>query len=71
MAAVKWDTLSGYIDDIFSMNGRIARADVIALAEIDNASDEVIDALDAIGSRVFTSPSDVRDFLTAQGYVAN
>jgi hypothetical protein len=71
MAAVKWDALSGYVDDIFSMNGRIARADVIALAEIDNASDEVIDALDAIGSRVFTSPSDVRDFLTAQGYVAN
>jgi len=71
MAAVKWDALSGYINDIFDMNGRIARADVIALAEIDNTSDEVIDALDAIGSRVFTSPSDVRVFLTAQGYVAN
>ncbi|MFC1977697.1 DUF2795 domain-containing protein [Chloroflexota bacterium] len=71
MAAVKWDALSGYIDDIFGIDGRIARADVMALAEKDNASDDVVDAIDAIGSRAFTSPSDVRDFLTAQGYVAN
>jgi hypothetical protein len=71
MAAVKWDIISDYIDQVFNTNGRIARADVLALAEIDNASDEVIDALDAIGSRVFTSPSDVHSFLTAQGYVVN
>jgi hypothetical protein len=71
MATVRWDAISGYIDNIFSIDGRIARADVMALAETDDASDDVIDAIDAIGSRMFTSPSDVRDFLTAQGYVAN
>lgn len=71
MATVKWDTISGYIDEAFNTHGRIERAYVIALAEIDGISDEVLDALDAIGSRVFRSPSDVRDFLIAQGYVAN
>lgn len=71
MVAVKWDIISGYIDEVFNIDGRIARADVVALAEIDGARDEVIDALDAIGSRVFTSPSNVRDFLVAQGYVAH
>ncbi len=70
MAAVKWDTISGYIDKAFSVKGRIERADVIELAELDYASDDVIDALDAVGSRVFTSISDLQNFLIAQGYVA-
>ena len=70
MAPVKWDTISGYISDVFSINGRIERASIVALAEVDDANDDIIDALDAVGSRVFKSPSDVRDFLVAQGYVA-
>ncbi len=69
MAMVKWDTISGYIDKAFSVKGRIERADVLDLADLDHPSDDVIDALDAIGSRVFTSTSDVRNFLIAQGYV--
>ena len=71
MAAVKWDSVSGYIDEAFNFKGQIERADVISLAEMDNASDDVIDALDAIGSRVFKSISDARDFLIAQKYVVD
>lgn len=69
MAAVKWDSISGYINTAFNAKKRIERADVIDLAEFARASDDVIDALDAIGSRVFTSISELRDYLVAQGYV--
>ena len=71
MAAVKWDTISGLIDEAFSARGRIERSYVLALAEADNADDDVIDALDAIGSRLFQKPDDVRDFLIAEGYVVS
>ena len=71
MAPVKWDTVSGYINDALSMNGRIERAPIVALAEMDDADDDIIDALDAVGSRVFESSSDVRDFLVTQGYVVD
>jgi len=69
MVAVKWDLISGYVEQVFKTNGNITRAEVFALAEMNNASDDVLDALDAIGSRVFTSPSTVQSYLTAQGYV--
>ena len=69
MVAVKWDLISGYVEQVFNTNGNITRADVFSLAEMNNASDDVLDALDAIGSRVFTSPSAVQSYLTAQGYV--
>jgi hypothetical protein len=70
MVAVKWDLISGYVEQVFNTNGNITRADVYTLAEMNNASDDILDALDAIGSRAFTSPSAVRSYLTAQGYIA-
>ena len=69
MAAVKWEDISGYINEAFEITGRVLRGDVLALAERDGASDDIIDALDAIGSRAFNSPADVRAFLVDQGYV--
>ncbi len=69
MKPVKWELISGYVEQVLNTNGNIARADVFAFAEMNNASDDALDALDAIGSRVFTSPDAVRSFLTAQGYV--
>ena len=69
MAPVKWDLISGYVEQVLNTNGNIARADVFALAEMNNASDDALDALDAIGSRVFTSSDAVRSYLTTQGYV--
>ena len=70
LAKVTWDEISKYIDDAFDVKGRIERSDVLALAEANDASDDVIDALDAIGSRVFRTKEDTRKFLTDQGYVA-
>lgn len=69
MAAVKWETISGYIEKAYKGKQRVERADLIDLAEFDRASDDVIDALDAIGSRVFMSIDDVKTYLIAQGYV--
>lgn len=69
MAVVKWDAISRYMEEIFEMSGRVERADVLDLAMADNASDDVVDALDAIGSRVFRSVADAREFLTNGGYV--
>jgi hypothetical protein len=42
---------------------------VIDLAYVENADDDIIDTIDAIGSRVFSSPQDVRDFLVGQKLV--
>jgi len=69
MAAVKWDEVSGYIEEAIRTKRMVQYNDIIEMAFADGASDDVVDALDAIGSRVFGSASDVREFLVAQGYV--
>ena len=70
MAKVSWDTISKYIEEALNFKGQIERSDVLSLAENDDASDDVIDALDAIGSRVFKTQADVKKFLIDQGYVS-
>ncbi len=67
--AVKWESVSSYIQEAFDMKGQIERSVVMAFAESDNAGDDIIDTLDAIGSRVFRSVADAQNFLTTQGYV--
>ena len=69
MAAVDWALLEPYVQSAYEQHGRIERADVIDLAYGENADDEVIDTIDAIGSRVFNSPEDVRTFLVGQKLV--
>jgi hypothetical protein len=69
MAAVDWAMLEPFVQEAFDANGRVERADVIDLAYGANADDDVIDTIDAIGSRVFKSPEDVRTFLVGQKLV--
>lgn len=69
MAAVDWSLLEPYVQAAYEEHGRIERADVIDLAYGENADDDIIDTIDAIGSRVFTAPQDVRDFLVGQKLV--
>ncbi len=71
VAAIKWDAISDYIEEALGTKGLVQHEDLMAMALANNASDEVVDALDAIGSRVFRSASEVRNFLVSQGYVAN
>jgi hypothetical protein len=70
MAAVSWSDIEPYVQGAFAQQGRVERADVIDLAYNDNANDDVIDAIDAIGSRVFTSPDAVRTFLQNQSMIS-
>ncbi len=69
MAAVDWALLEPFVQSVYEQHGRIERADVIELAYGGNADDDVIDTIDAIGSRVFNSPEDVRTFLVGQKLV--
>ena len=69
MAAVDWALLEPYVQSVYEQHGRIERADVIELAYGENADDDVIDTIDAIGSRVFNTPEEVRSFLVSQNLV--
>ena len=70
MASVPWSEVSKYFDDAFAYKGRIERRDVMELADADIASDDAVDAIDAIGSRVFPNIEAAKSFLEAQGYIA-
>jgi hypothetical protein len=67
MAAVAWEKLAPYFGDAFAARGQVEREDAINLAFAANESDDVIDAIDAIGSRIFRSLDDVKGFLVGQG----
>lgn len=70
MALPSWEKVQPLVEQAYSLKGRVERADCVDLAFATNAADEVVDALDAIGSRVLPNPQAVRDFLTKQGYIA-
>ena len=70
MPTPSWADLEPYVRGAFEAQGRVERADVIDLAYGDNASDDVVDAIDAIGSRVFPTPDAVRGFLQAQKQIS-
>ncbi len=69
--AVTWSEVEPFVQDAFERVGRVERADVVDLAYEANASDDVVDALDMIGSRVFTSVDDTHQFLLSQRAVAD
>lgn len=71
MAAISWQSIETYVQAAFDQHGRVERADVIDLAYNDNADDDIIDTIDAIGSRVFRSPDDVRTFLSGQNLLSS
>ena len=70
MAAVEWSEIAKYFEDAFPLKGRVERRDVMDLADADLASDDAVDAIDAIGSRVFPSIEAAKEFLVSQGYVS-
>jgi len=68
--AVSWSDLEPFVQEAFDRVGRVERADVVDLAYEANANDDVVDALDVIGSRVFNSVQATRDFLSSQNAVS-
>ncbi len=67
--AISWSTIEPFVTQAFEAQGRVERADVIDLAYAENADDDIIDTIDAIGSRVFPNPDAVKTFLAGQKLV--
>ena len=67
--AVKWSKLAPYVEGGFASMGRVDRASIVDAAYDDGADDDIVDALDAFGSRVFNSVEDAKSFLASQGLV--
>ncbi len=70
MAAVPWGKIEPYFVAAFEAMGQVEREDVINLAFADEASDDEIDAIDAVGSRVFRTVDDAKAFLKQQQLVS-
>jgi len=70
MTPVPWEKVARFIEEAHKFRGRVERADALDLAFMEKAPDEVVDAIDALGSRIFPTPQAARDFLVAQKYVA-
>ncbi len=66
---VKWSKLAPYIENGYASEGRVERSHIVDAAYDDAADDDVVDALDALGSRVFNSVDDAKQFLSSQGVV--
>ena len=69
MTPLPWSAIAKYVEEAHSFKGRVERADCLDLAFSSRAPDEVIDALDALGSRIFPTVAAAREFLAAQKYV--
>jgi hypothetical protein len=67
--AVKWAKVAPYIENGFASRGQVERSSIVDAAYEDDADDDVVDALDAMGSRVFSSVEDAKQFLASQGAV--
>ncbi len=67
--AVSWGEIERYVTEVYGATGRVERADLVDRAFDEDAPDHVVDVLDAIGSRVFGTPDQLRAFLTEQGLV--
>lgn len=70
MTPVPWSDVAKYVEEAHKFKGRVERADCLDLAFGNRASDDVVDALDALGSRIFQTVADAKAFLVAQKQVA-
>jgi len=68
---VPWSKLEDYFLTAFEANGQGERQDVIDLAFAEDEADEVIDAIDYIGSRVFRTVEAAKDFLKTTNQITD
>ena len=68
--AVSWEQIEEYVSAAYGAAGRVERGDVVDRAFDSDAPDDVVDVLDAIGSRVFGTPDELRAFLREQGLLS-
>ena len=68
--AITWSKVAPYIEEGFASNGRVERTSIVDKAFDDGADDDIVDTIDAIGSRIFNSVEETKQFLLSQGLVA-
>ena len=66
---VKWSKVAPYLENGFASQGRVERTSIVDAAYDDDADDDVVDAIDALGSRIFNSVDDAKQFLASQGII--
>lgn len=67
--AITWSKVAPYIEEGFASNGRVERTSIVDKAFDDGADDDIVDTIDAIGSRIFNSVEEAKQFLLSQGLV--
>lgn len=67
--AIKWSRIAPYIENGFASEGRVERSAIVDAAYDEGADDDVVDTIDALGSRIFFSVEDAKKFLLEQGLV--
>ena len=67
--AVKWEKVAPYIEGGFAAQMRVERAGIVDAAYNDDADDDIVDTLDALGSRVFNTVDEAKQFLQSQGLI--
>jgi hypothetical protein len=67
--AVSWSKIAPHLEKGFQAQGRVERASIVDAAYDEGADDDVVDALDGLGSRVFNSVEEAKQFLLSQGLV--
>lgn len=67
--AVTWTKIAPYLEDCYTQQARVERTSMVDKAYDDGADDDVVDTLDALGSRVFNSVDEAKQFLVAQGLI--
>lgn len=66
---IKWTRVSPYIEGGFASEGRVERSAIVDKAYDDAADDDIVDTLDGLGSRIFFSVDDAKQFLLSQGLI--
>jgi hypothetical protein len=67
--AVKWNKVAPYIEGGYANEGRVERSSIVDAAYDAGADDDVVDTIDGMGSRVFNSVEEAKQFLVSQGLV--
>lgn len=67
--AVKWEKVAPHIEAGLASRGNVERSSIVDKLFDEGEDDDIIDAIDGLGSRIFNSVDDAKQFLISQGLV--
>ena len=67
--AVNWTRVAPYLENGYASEGRVERSGIVDRMYDEGADEDVVDTVDALGSRVFNSVEDAKQFLLSEGLV--